>query len=55
LLVLAKSGILPVLKGLDRGIHAAIFSFIAGVTPPMPILVIRSLTFDRPKARFPEI
>ena len=30
--------ILPVLTGRDRRTHAAIFSFIAGVTPPMPML-----------------
>lgn len=29
--------ILPVLTGCDRRTHAAIFSFMAGVTPPMPI------------------
>jgi len=29
--------ILPVLTGRDRRTHAAIFSFMAGVTPPMPI------------------
>jgi transposase InsO family protein len=30
--------ILPVLAGRDRRTHAAIFSFMAGVTPPMPML-----------------
>jgi hypothetical protein len=30
--------ILPVLVGRDRRTHAAIFSFMAGVTPPMPML-----------------
>ena len=30
--------ILPVLTGRDRRTHAAIFSFMAGVTPPMPML-----------------
>lgn len=30
--------ILPVLTGCDRRTHAAIFSFMAGVTPPMPML-----------------
>ncbi|WP_095689785.1 IS66 family insertion sequence element accessory protein TnpB [Sinorhizobium fredii] len=30
--------ILPVLTGFDCRIHAAIFSFWAGVTPPMPML-----------------
>ena len=30
--------ILPVLTGHDRRTHAAIFSFMAGVTPPMPML-----------------
>lgn len=29
--------ILPVLTGRDRRTHAAIFSFMAGVTPPMPM------------------
>ena len=28
----------PVLTGRDRRTHAGIFSFIAGVTPPMPML-----------------
>jgi hypothetical protein len=28
----------PFLAGLDRRIHAAIFSFCAGVMPPMPML-----------------
>jgi hypothetical protein len=30
--------ILPVLAGRDRRTHAAIFSFMAGVMPPMPML-----------------
>jgi hypothetical protein len=30
--------ILPVLTGHDRRTHAAIFSFMAGVTPPIPML-----------------
>ncbi|PTR05168.1 hypothetical protein C8J28_1742 [Cereibacter azotoformans] len=30
--------ILPTLTGRDRRTHAAIFSFMAGVTPPMPML-----------------
>lgn len=30
--------ILPVLTGFGRRIHAAIFSFCAGVMPPMPML-----------------
>ena len=30
--------IVPVLTGRDRRTHAAIFSFMAGVTPPMPML-----------------
>ena len=30
--------ILPVLTGRGRRTHAAIFSFMAGVTPPMPML-----------------
>ena len=30
--------ILPVLTGRDRRTHAVIFSFMAGVTPPMPML-----------------
>ncbi|SEQ91971.1 AAA domain-containing protein [Thalassovita taeanensis] len=30
--------ILPFLMGSSRRIHAAVFSFIAGVTPPMPML-----------------
>ena len=30
--------ILPVLTGRDRRTHTAIFSFMAGVTPPMPML-----------------
>lgn len=30
--------ILPVLTGPDRRTYAAIFSFMAGVTPPMPML-----------------
>lgn len=32
------SVILPVLTGRDRRTYAAIFSFMAGVTPPMPML-----------------
>ena len=28
----------PFLMGLSRRIHAAVFSFIAGVMPPMPML-----------------
>ena len=30
--------ILPVLTGCIRRIHAAVFSFIAGVTPPIAML-----------------
>jgi hypothetical protein len=33
----APAVILPVLTGRDRRTHAAIFSFMAGVTPPMPM------------------
>ena len=33
----ADAVILPVLTGRDRRTHAAIFSFMAGVTPPMPM------------------
>ena len=32
------SVISPFLMGLSRRIHAAVFSFIAGVMPPMPML-----------------
>ncbi len=28
----------PFLMGLSRRIHAAVFSFVAGVMPPMPML-----------------
>ena len=30
--------IIPFLSGLFPGLHAASFSFMAGVIPPMPIL-----------------
>ena len=36
--ILSITVILPVLAGHDRRTHAAIFSFMAGVTPPMPML-----------------
>ncbi|WP_205518681.1 transporter substrate-binding protein [Pseudotabrizicola algicola] len=36
--LIGESVILPVLTGRDRRTHAAIFSFMAGVTPPMPML-----------------
>ena len=32
------SVIIPFLSGLFPGLHAASFSFMAGVIPPMPIL-----------------
>ena len=35
---LVRLVILPVLTGRDRRTHAVIFSFMAGVTPPMPML-----------------
>ena len=34
----SRSVILPVLTGRNLRTHAAIFSFMAGVTPPMPML-----------------
>lgn len=34
----ADAVILPTLMGKDRRTYAAIFSFMAGVTPPMPVL-----------------
>ncbi len=36
--------ILPIITGFGRRTYAAIFSFIAGVKPPMPMLVARFCT-----------